>query len=503
MSARISEDEATSKSPGPWRTVWRLAWPTIGEQCLQLMVGLNEVFLLGHLSKEAAAKLGYDSATALGSANLGQFYIWVMLACFNGVGIATTALVARSVGAGQHDRASFFARHGIALALGFGLLMSGIMILCADLLTSLIGAEGQLQQTGSLFIRTMAFGIVFQSLLVGGNACLRGSGDTRTPLVIMIIVNGVNVTVAWLFINGQFGLPTLGVQGAALGAVISWAVGATLVMSRLLFGMSLGRSARKLRIKLSWRLDLATLRTMLGQALPTIGEQWTFQIGIFIFSRMLIGQGTSVYAAHNTVITIDSISFLPGIGLGIANTVLVGQSLGAGKPEQAQLYVWTAYKIGLLFMTSMGLMFFFFPEFFLQILVVDPKIIEVATPALRVAGIFDPLVGTAFIFMGALRGAGDNRFPMFARFISSVLFRVSLGFLFMEILHLSLFGARLAMGLDTALLSALIIWRFRTGKWKTIFIDRAAHKADKLEGKAAARLAAHTPAATTAAPDLE
>lgn len=501
-SAAKKAGSLPATEPSTRRIVWRLAWPTIAEQCLNLTVGLNEVFLIGHLSDEAARRLGYDSAVALAATNLGQFFNWIVLAAFNGVGIATTALVARSIGANQRDRAANFARQGLLLALVVGLFMTVLLWLTAPLLLTVLGAEGQLHEVGTLFVHTTAFGLPFFSILVAGNACLRGSGDTRTPLVIMLIVNATNVAVAWVFINGYLGLPTLGAQGAALGAAISWGIGMCLVLARLLLGVPIGRAVRNFRVRLRGTLDWAAIRQMLSQAIPTVGEQWIFQIGIFIFARMLVSLGTITYAAHNSVVTIDSISFLPGIGLGIANTVLVGQSLGAGKPDQAGLYAFTAYKMGLVFMSVMGLSFFLFPEFFLGILIGNPEVVAAAVPGLRVAGLFDPLVGTGFIITGALRGAGDTKFPLYVRMLSSIVVRVSLGFLFLEVLHMGLVGARLAMGLDATLLAILVYWRFRSGKWKTTWKDRTIKPAPT-EDQEVIRPAGSIPVGALAAPEAE
>jgi MATE family multidrug resistance protein len=343
----------------------------------------------------------------------------------------------------------------------------------APILLFLMGAEGQLQEVGTLFVHTTALGMPFFALLVAGNACLRGSGDTRTPLMIMLLVNASNVAIAWIFINGQFGLPAMGVQGAALGAAVSWTLGACLVLLLVFGRKSIGRSSyNSFKVPFNLHLDRPAASLMISQALPSSAEQWIFQIGIIFFSRMLVGLGTTTYAAHNAVVSIDSISFLPGIGLGIAVTVLVGQSLGAGKPEEAKLFAYNAYKMGLIFMTTMGLVFFFFPEFFLGLLIADPEVVQAAVPGLRIAGLFDPVIGTAFIFVGALRGAGDTRFPLYVRMFTSVALRVGLGFIFIEVMHLGLVGGRLAMGLDSVFMAGLMVWRFRKGKWQTIWQDR-------------------------------
>ncbi len=462
------------KLESPRKKVWRIAWPTITEQCLNLTVGLNEVFLLGHLAKEVSLKLGYDSATALSAASLGQFFGWIAFASFNGVGTAVTALVARSIGAKEHKKAESYAQQALLLSFGVGLLMAALMYVLAPALLSLLGAQGQLHDVATIFVQTTALGLPAFSVLVAGNATLRGIGNTRVPLVIMLVVNAVNIAVAWVFINGYFGMPILGARGAAMGAVASWTIGAGLVLACLFLNLKLWPAQRAFKVSFKLRLDFTMMNRIIGQAAPTVAEQWAFQIGIFIFARFLVSQGTLTYAAHNAVITIDSMSFLPAIGMGIANTVLVGQSLGAGRPEEARTYAITAYKMGLSFMAVMAVLFFIIPEFFLGLLIADPQVVATAVPALRIAAIFDPLICTVFILTGALRGAGDIRFPLYARMVSSIIVRVGVAFLLIEVAGLGLIGARLAMGADNALLAALVVWRFRSGKWKTIYKDRTA-----------------------------
>lgn len=511
IELNTTETLQKSNPPSARRAVWKIAWPAIAEQCLNLTVGLNEVFLIGHLSIEVSKKLGYESATALAAVSLGQFFNWVSLAAFNGIGIATTALVARSIGAKQSGKASDYGRQGLLMSLGLGLIVAVALYFFAPFLLFLLGAEGELLTVGTLFVKTTAFGFPLFALLIAGNACLRGSGDTRTPLVIMLIVNAVNVLVAWVFIHGNFGLPAFGVQGAAFGAVTSWTVGTLLVLARLLYGMRIGARLNGFLVARRLAFDKAMSKIILGQAFPTAAEQWVFQVGIFFFARLLVSEGTTTFAAHNVVINIDSISFLPGIGIGIATTVLVGQALGAGKTNEAEAYSWAAVKMGVAFMTVMGLLFIAVPEFFIGLLVSDPAVIAEATPALRVAGFFDPIIGLNFILMGALRGAGDTKFPLYGRMISSVGIRVSLAYLFIPALGWGLMGGRLAMGLDSVFLVVLIVWRFRSGRWKTIFQEKVVKKAtvasepeaELATAGAGGAKAAPAPTAVLSAPDAE
>lgn len=451
--------------------VWRLAWPTIGEQCLNLLVGLSDVFFVGHLSLEASAKLGYGVKEALSAAALGNFFNWLALVIFSSLSIPATALIARAYGQGERQKAANIGRQAMVLALILGLI-TGVLIhfLAADLIRS-FGASEKVVEIGTVYLQTTSYGMVFWALMIVGSACLRGSGDTRTPLLVVTLVNGVNILVGASLVNGAFGLPTLGVGGAAIGAATAWTVGGLVVMARLFgwFGKRrLGSPNQPLYLEMKWKLERSVIKSLSKIGLPTFGEQIAFQIGIFFFARLVVGLGEADYAAYNAIITIDSIAFLPGIGFGIANTILVGQCLGARRPDLAERYAMTAYKMGLLFMTVMGLTFIFFPEFFLGLLVSDPTVIKTAADPLRFAGAFDPLLATVFIFIGALRGAGDTRFPMYGRMVATWGVRFLLGYLFIEIASFGLIGARLAMGLDSLVLAIMVYWRFKSGRWKTI-----------------------------------
>jgi len=456
------------------RKVWQLAWPSIGEFSLLLAIGLSDVFLIGHISKEAQQKLGYDNASALAATSAGQFFNWTMNAVFMAISIAATTLVARSIGSGDRPRAAIFARHAILLAIGTGLIMTVLALFGGKAFIFLLGAEGQLVDLGYLYLGTTAFGLVFNALLVSSNGAIRGSGDTRTPLLIMICVNITNIVVAWLLINGQFGLPLLGIRGAAIGAISGWAIGAILAVTRLL-GLWPGlKHSQTIRVQFNLHPQLEYIKEMVRIGLPTFGEQMVFQTGLFFFARFVIGLGTVAYAGHSAIINIDSASFLPGMGIATATTVLVGQCLGAGRPALAERYTVAAWQMGLVFMGIMGLFFVFVPEFFLRLLVENETVVAEASLPLRIAGLFDPALATAFILIGALRGAGDTKWPMYARLLGTWGLRVGLAALFIGLFQWGLVGSRLAMGLDSVAVALFIYWRFRSGRWKQVWADKKA-----------------------------
>jgi putative MATE family efflux protein len=454
------------------KQVWSLAWPTIGEQCLNLLVGLSDVFFVGHLTATAVNQLGYGSAEALTSAALATFFTWVSFVIFSAVSIPATTLVARAYGAHDIKHAAHIGRQALVVGLITGIIVAIILHFSASYLILAFGASGNVAQIGTIYLETAALGMPLWALLTIGNACLRGSGDTRTPLLIMLLVNSINIVGSALLVNGTLGFPIMGIRGAAMAAATAWTVGGLAVAIRLYKAPRL-RNTGALYIPFGVKFEATTILAMLKIGLPTLGEQLAFQFGIFFFARMVVGLGTTNYAAHNAIISIDSIAFLPGMGFGIAATVLVGQCLGANRPDLAERYATTSYQLGLVFMTFMGITFVLFPQFFLSILVNDPNVIEAASNPLRIAGMFDPLLATVFIFIGVLRGAGDTRYPMYARIISSCGVRFILGYIFIELIGLGLYGVRLAMGLDSVVLSIMVVWRFKSGRWKSAIKDES------------------------------
>ncbi len=239
------------------------------------------------------------------------------------------------------------------------------------------GAPPAVAPLGISYLRIVAFSMPLTGVMFMLNAALRGAGDTRTPLLLMGIVNVLNILVSWLLISGQFGLPVLGVVGAAWGATVGRSVAGVLVVGILLRGRG------SLRIDRWPRPDRDMLRRILRIGLPTGGEMLVFQGALLIFARFVTQLGTVAYAAYNVVIQTHSISFMPGLGFAIAATTLVGQGLGAKDVQRARQSGHEATMQAALFMGVMGIFFVLFPQWFLSLLVSDPQVIAAGTLPLR------------------------------------------------------------------------------------------------------------------------
>jgi putative MATE family efflux protein len=437
---------------GVRRDVLRLALPAMGEQMLSMMVGIVDTFLVGHLGASPLAAVG-----------LANQWVFMAMTLFGAIATGSTALIARFIGAEDPEQADQVLRQSMLLATGIGLVASTLGLLFAPAAVLALGAQGEVIQLSTDYLRVVSSIFFFSTLMFVGNASLRGAGDTRTPLFIMLVVNAINVVVAWTAINGPFGLPRLGVVGSALGAATGRLVGGVLVVAILLRG----RAGIRLRLA-ALRPDLDMIRRILHVGLPTGLEQVLMRTGQMFFARILAEMGMVAYAANQVAINALSISFMPGFGFALAATTLVGQGLGAEDPDGAEQRGYVAYRIGAGLMTVIGLAIVLFPAQIMGFFTNEPEVIALGTMPLRVVGLVQPMLAASMIFTGALRGAGDTRFPMVVTGASIWFVRLPVAYLLALSLGWGLVGAWSAMALDFSLRGTVNFFRYRSGRWKTI-----------------------------------
>lgn len=450
----LSDRELRSK-------VWALALPAIGEQLLALGVGVSDTFLSGHLSNEAIAHLGYDRAVAVDTVGMASTAAWVVLTAFFAVNIGVTALVARATGAKDTNLARRAAAQGIILGVIAGIVMLGLAVPLASLITSVLGVSGQVADLGATFIRIYSLGLPATGVASACTASMRGAGDGKRPLIVMLVVNGANILGSWILMNGLHSphITPIGVMGSACGAAAGWTLGAALALH--LLSRNHPRSPKLVRSAL--RFDRALATRILRVGLPSAAELVVFQIGIVSFLRFVVTLGPAAYAANTAINTVESMGSLPGFGFAVAATSLVGQALGASDPDLARRVVWATMRPCVAVMGTMGLLVGIFPTVLLGMFVADSSVQAAGDIAMRFSVLTLPASAIAFVFIGTLRGAGDTKFPVIVRATGTWGIRVPLALLLIPIFGLP--GARIAMATDFWTQAAITYWRFRSGRW--------------------------------------
>jgi len=301
--------------------------------------------------------------------------------------------------------------------------------------------------------------IPFTILIQVLSSILQGTGDTKTPMYVMIGVNLIHIAVAYPLIYGKWGAPAWGIQGAALAVGVAESVGAAYL---------LWACRTVLRKPALLRYDLIHTAWHIGA--PVSGERIFQHAGILLYTKIVLLYGTVSYAAHQVGLSIESISFLPGYGFAIAAATMVGQSIGAGKYIRAKLENWEANRLAATGMAAMGVVFFFFPYALMRSFTQDEEVIRLGTQFLRIVAVLQIPLAVTMVLAGSLRGAGDTRFIMWATTAGMWGVRVPLAFVFGVWLQLGVVYVWGVMIADWTVRMGLLLWRYRSERWRAIRI---------------------------------
>jgi MATE family multidrug resistance protein len=437
------------------RSVIRLAWPVVIQQVSFTTVQLVDTFLVGHLGEDALAGVG-----------LASILYWVPLSGMFAIGIGATAVVARYVGAGHVDRANVTLRSAQMLGLIWGVAMGAVFFVGAAPMLRIMGAEPKALDEGVLYTQAAAFGIPFYTLLYASNACLQGAGDTRTPMLIMLVVNLVNGVVAYALINGPGPFPECGVRGSGLGYLAAALAGAFLVLGFLIRG----KGALHLAPSKALYVGRAETGRVLRVGLPAGAEQLQFQMAFLLYTRIIATLGTTALAAHQVALRIEGLSFQPGFGFGVAAATLVGQGLGASRPDLSEKAATSAARIAFVFMTATGVVLMIFGGPITRLFIDDDDVVDIGRKLLLIFGFALPAMAVSLSLGGALRGAGDTRSVLGIMTVGVWGVRLAPAYLLAVVAGFGVPGAWVAAVTDINSRALLMSLRFRQGHWKRIRI---------------------------------
>lgn len=436
------------------KTILLMAWPVMLSNLLQSLTTTVDVFLVGQLP---------NGDVAVGAVGLGAQIFFLAFSVAFAIGTGTVALIARFTGA----KDDAMANHTLKVSLALGLLLSVPVALLgifgAPWLLGIFGAAPEVVSEGVAYTSTLFYSIPFLFINLLSTMAFRGRGENRTPLYVGGLVNLVNFAINYNLIYGRLGLPAMGVTGAAVGTVISYAIGAA-VFAYLLFrgrsGLSFGASSGKNP------LDVGLSRRILRLGTPAAAEQLLVQAGFTAWIVLVATFGTEALAAHTVGLRINLLAFMPGFGFSVASTALVGQSLGARDPNGAEKSAKESMKLSLLTMAALAVVLFVFAEQIAFLFLPDEGVVSLASQWIRIYAVGLPAFGWFFTTDGALRGAGDIIWPTATSAGGLLLVRLPLSILLGLIVFNSVLGVWLSMVIEYYVRTAVISWRFSSGAWK-------------------------------------
>ncbi len=445
QSALAAELPVPDRTLSIQRRVFNMAWPVISENFLQTMLGIVDTLLV--------ARLGVAAIAGVGSAQQVMFFL---ISALSALSVGSSVLVAQAIGAGKTADASQFARQSLVWSICFSIPLAVGGYFASGPVMAVFGLEPDVARLGTEYLQvTMATVVVLIFLLIGGGA-LRGAGDSKTPMQVTALANVVNVVLSYALIFGVWGFPEMGVVGSAWATFYS-----RLLAVVLLFAvMWKGRSGVSIRGRVGWLPQLRVARSVLDIGIPAALEQMLTMGGFFVLTIIVAGQGTATLAAHRIAFNALSLSFLPGIGFGVAATALVGQSLGARRLYEGEQAVRIATLWSLIWMSGMGVLIFFFAPQVISFYSTDPEIIAVGSAGLRIVALVQPFWAVLFVQSGALRGLGNTSFPLRINTLG-IWIAVVIAYILIQTVGGGLAAIWSAFLLTMPLSAATLWWRFR------------------------------------------
>lgn len=433
------------------RMILILAWPVMAEMFLQTLAQIVDMAMVGRLGQSAIAAVGLSFRP-----------LFVGQAIFLGLGVATTAIVARFIGAGEKQNAALAAEQSLLTTSVLALALAAFGWFFARQITLFMGAEGDVVGLGTSYLLGFSPGLFFLMLATIMTSSLRAAGDTRTPFYAGMISNVVNVVFNYALIFGKFGFPEMGVLGAAIATSLSRVVAAAIMAVALVQGRG--------GLHLDWRgflrLDWQMIVRLFRIGIPAAIERFVQSLSMMLHLKILATLGTTAVAVSTLGSNVEQLSFMPSIGFSVAASTLVGQRLGARKPDEAEENGWEAVRLSSYFMGIMGVLFLLIPGPFVRIYTADPALIEPAKDLLRVIGVTQLPQAIANTLSGILRGAGDTKVVLQSGILGNVLLRLGLSYLFVVVLKLGLWSAFAAVLVDWIVRAILMTYVVRQGKWK-------------------------------------
>ena len=429
-------------------SIFTIALPTIIDMFVQTLLGFFDLMMVGRLGPEAIAAVG-----------LGTAPVMTIIPVFFAISVGTTALVSRAFGAKNYYETREGMSQSLILGIPAAVIVTLLFIIFGKNILLLIGKNQPIENALS-YLKIVSLGMPFLCFNIIFSYGFRAINKAKIPMINNSISIFANIILNYLFI---FTLD-LGVAGAAMATTISRGVVTCIFVFLIIYKKNYCISLTKK----DFVLNKEICRRLLKVGLPSAGEQGIFRVGMLIFEAMVINLGTLEYAAHKIALTAESFSFNLGLGFSVAGTALVGQHLGAKKYLDAKRTGYLNMALAIFVMTTFGFIFMLFPKFVISLFTKDTAIVPMASSALRIVSVAQPILAVSMVLSGALRGAGDTKAVLYIISIGVFLVRLPLTYIFLYILHFGLNGAWIVMIIDLTYRGFACLYRFRQGKWRYI-----------------------------------
>ena len=443
-----------------YKSYLKMAWPAVAESVLLGLVSVVDTVMV--------STVGTTAVAAVGLTNQPRF---LFQAVFIALSIGVTAIVSRRKGENRQADANKCLAQALSLVLILGCVLLAVAMVFAEPLIKFAGAKEDTIDMAVNYFRIIMVGMLFTSISITVNAAQRGSGNTRISMTTNVTANIVNCIFNAFLINGLLFFPKLGVTGAAIATLMGNVVACCMSLA------SVFKKDRFLRLHFQdlFRFRREDMGILIKISSSAAVEQVFLRVGFFITSKLVADLGTVGFSAHTVCMSIATLSFCFGDGLGVAASALVGQNLGKKRPDCSIIYGKVAQRIGLIGAVLLAALWAVFGREMAMLFMTgenDPAsmedILKLSVIMLYVLAALTPGQVSQVLFSGCIRGAGDTKYSAAVSFVCITIERPLLTYIFCYLTPMSVIGAWVAMFIDQYLRLTLMAWRFSSGKWAKI-----------------------------------
>ena len=408
-----------------FREILYLAIPAVGEMTLYMMIWIFDTMMIGK----------YGGQLAVSSVGLSTEIIYSFFNIIIAVGVSTalTSLISRAIGSKDYKKAEIIANAGIKIAVVLALIFFSLLFFVPDKILNLAGATKEMLPLATRYAKISSFSFFLLTLSSTTNGIFRGIKDTKTSLYVAGSINIVNLFLDYVLIFGNFGFPEWGITGAAVATVAGNFIGILLQWSRL----------KKLPFKISLfsYVSKKDIWEIIRFAVPSGLQEANFSLSKLLGLTFILSLGTTAFAANQIGIAIEAISTMPGWGVAIACTALVGHSIGENNPNKSQEYTLYSTIIASIFMGILACFFFFIPKtlvsFFINKQEID--VIKIGAICLQVAAFEQIPIAIVTVLGSYFKGIGNPKTPFYVSFFTNWFLRLPIAFYLISILRLPVY----------------------------------------------------------------
>ena len=430
-----------------FREILYLAIPAVGEMTLYMMIWIFDTMMIGK----------YGGQLAVSSVGLSTEIIYSFFNIIIAVGVSTalTSLVSRAIGSKDYKKAEIIANAGIKIAVVLAFIFFSLLFFIPDKILNLAGATKEMLPLATRYAKISSFSFFLLTLSSTTNGVFRGVKDTKTSLYVAGSINIVNLFLDYVLIFGNLGFPEWGITGAAVATVAGNFIGILLQWSRL----------KKLPFKISFFscVSKKDIWEIIRFAIPSGLQEANFSLSRLLGLTFILSLGTAAFAANQIGIAIEAISTMPGWGVAIACTALVGHSIGENKPDKSQEYTLYSTIIASIFMGILACFFFFIPKTLISFFINKQEIdvIRIGAICLQVAAFEQIPIAIVTVLGSYFKGIGNPKIPFYVSFFTNWFLRLPIAFYLISILRFPIYIYWIITTFQWSLESIILYYLYR------------------------------------------